>query len=643
MPLRRLLPALALLAMVLPAVPRICADDVLDEAREMETRGLEAESRGRPDDAFDRYTEALQAVTQAMKRASAEQRPLFSMRGEIYLHRLYEFAQETERYAELDKLLSGLAPEAADPSLLNWIHWYRGHSSIRAGKVGQGDAQFKALGFLTDWLLCGPFANDNGTAGWSTEFGPETEPDLNATFDGVKRKVGWRAVPVTGHSGYIDLDSLFTPNDDAIVYALCYVRSPTSQPAALRIASDEGCRIRLNGVEVHANEAMRSATLDQDIVGVRLAEGWNRLLIRVSEADGPWGFRCRLTAPDGAPLRGLETLGRALLVRNAAGAFATPVPPTPHAASDETVEVSRGARDVLRTLLEVDSKNGYEQFHEAYLLATLGSEDKHKHVERDAAERALFHDENPHTLYLAACLSEVEAEMDAEKQEHRKRTALEKTLKADPAHALAMLDLAEYYLYSEQNIPKAIDLVDRALAVNPEFLAARMFRNEILDRKGFTIEAWLQRKALLDSARKTGVVLGIGAELAAQDHDLRSVVRLHLQALERDFANGSARSELIDGLLRLGECDAALQECRTTLALNPFSVDAHLRMARIHESRQRYGEAIACCRAALELAPENDDLLSALGTWQHLSGDRAGAIESWKEALTLNPNNVWLR
>lgn len=642
MSLRRSLTALAILASAFLLTPLLRADDVLDEAREQENRGLEAESRGRPDDAYDRYSDALQTVARAMDRASAEQRPLLSMRGEIYLHRLYEFAQETERYGELDRLLAGLPSASIDDSLKTWIHWYRAHSSLRTGAIARGDAEFKALGFITDWLLCGPFGNDNGTAGWSTEFGPEKETALDAQFDGVKRKVGWRAVPVTGHSGYTDLNSLLTPNDDAIAYALCYVKSPKAQAAALRIASDEGCRVWLNGVQVHANEAMRSASLDQDIVGVNLVEGWNRLLLRISEADGPWGFRCRLTTPEGASLA-LETLGHALLVKNAAGEFKTPVPTVAKASEAEAPAVNRGARDVLATLLDADVKNGYERFHEAYLKATLGAEDKNKHADRDAAERAAFLDETPNTLYLVARLSEIEAQMDAERQEHRKRSALERTLKSDPSHALAMLDLADYYLNSEQNVPKALDLVDRALAVNPDFLEARFLRNEILDRKGFSIEAYLQRKSLLDAAKKTGRVLAIGADLASQDHDLKTVVRLHLQALERDFANGSARSELIDTLLRLGEFDGALQECKTTLALNPFSVDAHLRMAHIQEARQKYPEAIAACRAALELAPENDDILAALGTYQHLSGDRSGALETWKEALTLNPNNVWLR
>src|SRR5690606_10757380 len=51
---------------------------------------------------------------------------------------------------------------------------------------------------------------------------------------------------------------------------------------------------------------LRQAMRDVDRVPVTLESGWNRLLLKVANAHGIWGFYARLCDADGAPLDGLE-------------------------------------------------------------------------------------------------------------------------------------------------------------------------------------------------------------------------------------------------------------------------------------------------------------------------------------------------
>ena len=65
-------------------------------------------------------------------------------------------------------------------------------------------------------------------------------------------------------------------------------------------------RTWLNGEAVMESAECRGAEPDQNVVEVNLREGWNRLLIRVKDLGGGWGFYARFLNEDGTPVRGLS-------------------------------------------------------------------------------------------------------------------------------------------------------------------------------------------------------------------------------------------------------------------------------------------------------------------------------------------------
>jgi D-arabinan exo alpha-(1,3)/(1,5)-arabinofuranosidase (non-reducing end) len=153
--------------------------------------------------------------------------------------------------------------------------------------------------FIEEWDLVGPFpAADMDDL--STVYPPETETEPAKSYQGKNgAAVRWRTVRADG-AGYVRLDDLVKPNEQALVYAAAYVHSPDDREAALLLGSDDGVRVWVNGELVHTNPVYRAAEPDLDRVDVRLKKGWNKVLIKVLQGAGGWGYYARFADPDGA-------------------------------------------------------------------------------------------------------------------------------------------------------------------------------------------------------------------------------------------------------------------------------------------------------------------------------------------------------
>jgi hypothetical protein len=152
--------------------------------------------------------------------------------------------------------------------------------------------------FLADWNLAGPFdAPDMDSL--TTVYPPENGVDLAATYPGKGGAAArWKKIKAAA-SGYVDLTRLMQPNEQVVVYAAGWVRSPEDAPAHLLLGSDDGVRVWINDVLVHTNPAYRATQADQDRVAVRLKKGWNKVLLKILQGAGGFGFQARFADPDG--------------------------------------------------------------------------------------------------------------------------------------------------------------------------------------------------------------------------------------------------------------------------------------------------------------------------------------------------------
>jgi CubicO group peptidase (beta-lactamase class C family) len=101
----------------------------------------------------------------------------------------------------------------------------------------------------------------------------------------------WRRLQ--GKGDVLTSDDLGGQKEFAIAYAWADVLMKEKASVLLGIGSDDGVKVWLNGKLVHENWIGRAAQIDDDVVPVELPKGRSRLLLKIQNMQGPWGFVCR--------------------------------------------------------------------------------------------------------------------------------------------------------------------------------------------------------------------------------------------------------------------------------------------------------------------------------------------------------------
>jgi tetratricopeptide (TPR) repeat protein len=98
------------------------------------------------------------------------------------------------------------------------------------------------------------------------------------------------------------------------------------------------------------------------------------------------------------------------------------------------------------------------------------------------------------------------------------------------------------------------------------------------------------------------------------------------------------RLSLAQGLYRIGDLDAALDECRAAIALNPSDAKAHVQLGVLLMARQNWTAAATALQDAVRLDPELTQAHYNLGNVHYALGNVRAAMQSYREVLTLQPN-----
>jgi HEAT repeat protein len=162
------------------------------------------------------------------------------------------------------------------------------------------EALHRLASYIMPWLAAGPYRQEGKECQqlFDVAFPPEQDP----------AQAQWRpaAVPPDPSLAWqVDLASVVAGNH-AVAYIRTRVFSPREQPVALAVGVDDGVKLWINGQLVHANNAVRGLTPDQDKVQGTLRQGWNDLLAKVTQHTMGCGICVRVTAPDGALIDGLR-------------------------------------------------------------------------------------------------------------------------------------------------------------------------------------------------------------------------------------------------------------------------------------------------------------------------------------------------
>jgi len=102
-------------------------------------------------------------------------------------------------------------------------------------------------------------------------------------------------------SGCIDLNKCLGYHENALGHACVYVHAETDCKVRLSVYADDGMQILVNGQAVYTEP---KSFQKKDIKDVALKQGWNTLLMGITQTAGFWGFRLsmRNEQGDGPPV-----------------------------------------------------------------------------------------------------------------------------------------------------------------------------------------------------------------------------------------------------------------------------------------------------------------------------------------------------
>lgn len=167
---------------------------------------------------------------------------------------------------------------------------------------------------INGWWIAGPFERSE-VDGLDAEFSAMARIDPTQTWLGKGgAAAGWHRVvrrltpsmDLTGEH-FVDLKTVFGAKpEDALAYAVCFIRSAREQNGRLVLGSDDGTTIWVNGVQVFTLDRGRAYSSRQDQAAVTLRPGVNVLVLRIDQYDGDWGFGVHVEDDNGMPLQEVE-------------------------------------------------------------------------------------------------------------------------------------------------------------------------------------------------------------------------------------------------------------------------------------------------------------------------------------------------
>jgi|GEM_PF-1118871 len=159
----------------------------------------------------------------------------------------------------------------------------------------------RQLGFITEWQVVGPFPCQPGEL---------NRPDIpveavnpSQRFPAPQGEVTWQKVRTDHPFGVVSLREVLSAGNGVSAYAACWVQIP-AEPVSLRIGSNDGAAVWLDGRMVLSADVPRGLLLDEDRVSVAGVSGkWHLLLVKVIDYGGKhWNMAVRFTDRAGRPL-----------------------------------------------------------------------------------------------------------------------------------------------------------------------------------------------------------------------------------------------------------------------------------------------------------------------------------------------------
>ena len=153
--------------------------------------------------------------------------------------------------------------------------------------------------FIPGWCVIGPFPNmrrraDGSRSGMDSIYPPEVAIEKNHVYTGLNgQPLRWQVL-TTPPDGFVSFDRMISPDQPAVFYALTYIYSPQSRTATLLVGSDDPMKIFYNYNKVYTQQGGRIIEPDQGRSFIKINKGWNKLLLKIENRSGRFGFYARI-------------------------------------------------------------------------------------------------------------------------------------------------------------------------------------------------------------------------------------------------------------------------------------------------------------------------------------------------------------
>jgi alpha-galactosidase len=114
--------------------------------------------------------------------------------------------------------------------------------------------------------------------------------ELTASYPGASEGGVLRWKSVSAPKGFVDLNQTLGYAENAVAYAYCEIESIHPRETVLKCGSDDGIKVWINGQVVHQWDGQRGHSAGSDQQAIHLEAGVNRVLVKVSQFNGGWGF-----------------------------------------------------------------------------------------------------------------------------------------------------------------------------------------------------------------------------------------------------------------------------------------------------------------------------------------------------------------
>ncbi|MEW6236108.1 MAG: PQQ-binding-like beta-propeller repeat protein [Candidatus Omnitrophota bacterium] len=157
-------------------------------------------------------------------------------------------------------------------------------------------------GYLIHWKILGPTPWDESDNPVDKVFIGEPNVDVEKAVEANGRKMDWKDYVSGSDVGEVDLANMLGDFTNAAAYAYGEFELKKAQELRLKLGSNDGYKCWFNGEEAGRFDGGRIYIPDKDSLDVKGRMGVNRILLKITQMGGGWGFGARVTDRDDKPI-----------------------------------------------------------------------------------------------------------------------------------------------------------------------------------------------------------------------------------------------------------------------------------------------------------------------------------------------------